>query len=100
MAKKKSGTIFDKVLFIGPDVNNRGGIVAVLRAYRDNLPAFHCLSTNSGKGFIPGIINLFPYSSFNLCSASLIDTSKTIIPETERTNALITHRTRIIKQLV
>lgn len=57
MAKKESGTIFDKVLFIGPDVNNRGGIVAVLRAYRDNLPAFHCLSTNSGKGFIPGIIN-------------------------------------------
>lgn len=54
---KHTGTIFDKVLFIGPDVNNRGGIVAVLRAYRDNLPAFHCLSTNSGKGFIPGIIN-------------------------------------------
>lgn len=57
MAKKKSGTIFDKVLFIGPDVNNRGGIAAVLRAYRDNLPAFHCLSTNSRRGLIPGLFN-------------------------------------------
>lgn len=57
MAKKKSGTIFDKVLFIGPDLDGRGGIVSVLRAYRDTLPAFHFISTNSHRGLVPGLIN-------------------------------------------
>ncbi len=57
MAKKKPGTIFDKVLFIGPDLNGRGGIVSVLRAYRDTLPAFHFISTNSRRGLIPGLFN-------------------------------------------
>lgn len=57
MAQKKSGTIFDKVLFIGPDLNGRGGIVSVLRAYRDTLPAFHFISTNSHRGLIPGLLN-------------------------------------------
>lgn len=57
MAKKKSGTIFDKILFIGPDLNGRGGIVSVLRAYRDTLPTFHFISTNSHRGLIPGLLN-------------------------------------------
>ena len=57
MAKKKSGTIFDKVLFIGPDLDGRGGIVSVLRAYRDTLPAFHFISTNSHRGLVPGLLN-------------------------------------------
>ena len=57
MAKKKSGTIFDKVLFIGPDLNGRGGIVSVLRAYRDTLPTFHFISTNSHRGLIPGLLS-------------------------------------------
>ena len=54
---KRSDTVFDNVLFIGPDINNRGGIVAVLQAYRDNIPTFHYLSTNSVKGFVPGLLN-------------------------------------------
>ena len=57
MAKKKSGTIFDKVLFIGPDLKGRGGIVSVLQAYRDALPTFHFISTNSRCGLIPGLFN-------------------------------------------
>jgi glycosyltransferase involved in cell wall biosynthesis len=57
MAKKKSGTIFDKVLFIGPDLKGRGGIVSVLQAYRDALPTFHFISTNSRRGLIPGLFN-------------------------------------------
>lgn len=57
MAKKKSGTIFDKILFIGPDLKDRGGIVAVLQMYRKILPTFHFISTNSHHGFVPGLIN-------------------------------------------
>lgn len=53
----KPDTIFDKVLFIGPDLDGRGGIVSVLRAYRDTLPAFHFISTNSHRGLVPGLIN-------------------------------------------
>ena len=62
MAKKKSGTIFDKVLFIGPDVNNRGGIVAVLRAYRDNFRHSIVLAPTAVKVLSPELSTLYGQS--------------------------------------
>lgn len=49
--------ILRRVLFIGPHLKNRGGIAAVLEAYRRNLPEFHMLATNSLRGRVPGLVN-------------------------------------------
>lgn len=49
--------ILRRVLFAGPHLDNRGGISAVLNSYRDNLPEFHMLATNSLRGTVPGLVN-------------------------------------------
>ena len=50
--------LFDKVLYIGPDIDEPGGMAAVLRAYRSMLPSFHYLQTNSRHGTIRGAARL------------------------------------------
>lgn len=49
--------LYRRVLFIGPHLDNRGGISAVLNAYKRNLPEFHMLATNSVKGTVAGLFN-------------------------------------------
>lgn len=49
--------ILGRVLFAGPHLDNRGGISAVLNSYRDNLPEFRMLATNSLRGTVPGLVN-------------------------------------------
>lgn len=50
--------IFNKVLFIGPDLSakGKGGIASVLRLYGERLPSFHYLQTNSYHGMIAGLL--------------------------------------------
>lgn len=50
--------IFNKALYIGPDINGKGGISAVLKSYKDNLPEFHYLQSNSRHGTIVGMFYL------------------------------------------
>ncbi len=50
--------IFDKVLFVGPDLNGRGGIASVLRSYSHCVAPFHYMRSNSAKGSLFGIIAL------------------------------------------
>lgn len=50
-------SLYNKVLFIGPHLSNRGGISTVLNTYRRHIPGFRFLATNSVKGLIPGLIN-------------------------------------------
>lgn len=47
---KNNDPIFDKVVYIGPDIRCVGGIASVLRSYRDSMTHFHHLSTNSQHG--------------------------------------------------
>lgn len=49
--------ILHHVLFVGPHLDNRGGISSVLNGYRNNLPEFHVLATNSVKGTLAGLVN-------------------------------------------
>lgn len=51
-------TIFDKVLYIGPDIKGKGGISSVLASYEKMIPAFHYMSSNSRKGTIMGVFAL------------------------------------------
>ena len=51
-------SLFDKVLFIGPDIKDKGGISSVLASYADTLPVFHHIASNSRYGTLPGAINL------------------------------------------
>lgn len=51
--------IFDKVLFVGPDINGKGGIASVLQAYKLNIKSFQYAPTNSHKGSIVGYFVLF-----------------------------------------
>lgn len=51
-------TIFDKVLYIGPDIKGKGGISSVLASYEKMIPEFHYLSSNSRKGTIMGLFAL------------------------------------------
>lgn len=55
-SENKSHT-FKEVLFIGPSMHGAGGIASLLATYRDALPEFHHLSTNSHRGTIPGLFN-------------------------------------------
>lgn len=48
--------IFDKVLFIGPDMRAKGGIASVLQSYSNNFAPFHFLATNSQRGKVPGYL--------------------------------------------
>lgn len=50
--------IFDKVLFVGPDLNAQGGIASVLRSYSHCVVPFHYMRSNSAKGTLFGIIAL------------------------------------------
>lgn len=50
--------IFDKVLTIGPDINDQGGMASVLQLYQRELPAFHYLRSNSRYGTIAGVFPL------------------------------------------
>ncbi len=65
---KKS--LFDKVLFIGPDIKGKGGISSVLCSYGKMIAPFHYMSSNSRYGTIVGILVLIkllicmPYYSF------------------------------------
>lgn len=58
MINDKSYMILDKVLFIGPDLNDKGGISSVLKSYSENFPNFHHLPSNSRHGTLPGAFNL------------------------------------------
>lgn len=51
-------SIFDQVIYIGPDMNAKGGIASVLKSYQQNLPTFHYLKTNSCKGKLIGSFHL------------------------------------------
>lgn len=55
MSSEKS--LYSQLLIAGPHLNNRGGISAVLSAYKRNLPEFHMLATNSLRGTLPGLVN-------------------------------------------
>lgn len=48
--------IFDKVLFIGPDMRGKGGIASVLQSYSNNFAPFHFLSTNYSGNKILGYL--------------------------------------------
>lgn len=50
--------IFDRTIYIGPDINGKGGISAVLKSYSDNLPEFHYLQSNSRHGTLAGMFYL------------------------------------------
>lgn len=56
MAQKED--IFDRVLFIGPDMKGNGGISTVLGQYAAAIRPFHYLRTNSRKGTVRGLLNL------------------------------------------
>lgn len=51
-------TIFDKVLYIGPDIKGKGGISSVLASYEKMIPNFHYISSNSRKGTMMGVFAL------------------------------------------
>ena len=51
-------TLFDKVLFVGPDVNAHGGIASVLKMYSRHLPSFHYVPSNSRYGTLAGLFVL------------------------------------------
>lgn len=50
--------ISDRVLFVGPDIDEAGGMASVLRNYRAILPSFHYLRTNSRRGSVRGALVL------------------------------------------
>ena len=50
--------VFDKVLYVGPDLNAQGGIASVLRSYSHCVAPFHYVRSNSAKGTIPGLFAL------------------------------------------
>jgi len=53
-ASRVSSNVFDSVIVVGPNLNDRGGITSVINSYRAVFPAFHYLPTNSGHGFVCG----------------------------------------------
>lgn len=48
--------IMRSVLTIGPSIKGRGGMESVLTAYRESIPGFKLLPTNSPLGLLPGLI--------------------------------------------
>lgn len=50
--------IFDQVLYIGPALEGKGGMSAVLKAYQHQLPGFAFLPSNSTKGTLAGLVSL------------------------------------------
>ncbi len=51
-------SIFDKVIYIGPDINAKGGIASVLKSYKEYFPTFHYIKSNSRHGTVSGIFFL------------------------------------------
>lgn len=49
--------IFDKVLYLGPDIKARGGIANVLGTYRRCMTPFHYHATNSRRGTLAGLFS-------------------------------------------
>lgn len=49
--------IFDKVLYLGPDIRARGGIATVLGIYSRCITPFHYRATNSRRGTLPGLLS-------------------------------------------
>ncbi len=54
---KEHKTVFDRVLYIGPDIKDKGGISSVLKSYSEHFPDFHFIASNSRYGFLPGAVN-------------------------------------------
>lgn len=50
--------LLEKVLFIGPDLNGKGGISSVLHMYYQCFPEFHYIPSNSRKGTMAGAVQL------------------------------------------
>lgn len=59
MVEHDRHTVFDDVLFVGPMISSLGGIQAVMQSYRDTLPSFTYLPTNSKHGTLPGLFIAF-----------------------------------------
>lgn len=57
-ANDPSDKIFDSVLYIGPALEGKGGMSAVLKAYQNQLPAFSFLPSNNTKGTLAGLFSL------------------------------------------
>lgn len=51
----QSPSVFDSVLYLGPDIAGHGGMASLLAAYKRELPVFHFLPTNSPRGTLPGL---------------------------------------------
>lgn len=47
--------IFSKVLTVGPSLKSLGGMASVLRIYKDYIPGFKHIATNSPRGTVAGI---------------------------------------------
>lgn len=45
-------SIFDKILYIGPNYKNRGGISTILSLYKENITPFNYLKSSSNKGLL------------------------------------------------
>lgn len=56
--QKSSDDIFDKVLYLAPDIDSVGGIASVLQAYRKTIRPFHYLSTNDRRGRVWCVVRL------------------------------------------
>lgn len=54
----KNNDIFDKVVFIAPDITGKGGIASVLKLYSESINTFHYLPTNSSSGKLKGVVNV------------------------------------------
>lgn len=55
MNSKIKDSVFDKTIFVGPDIEAKGGIASVLRSYSENFEPFHYLPTNSRRGTLAGL---------------------------------------------
>lgn len=51
-------SVFEKVLFVGPDIKGRGGISSVLSLYSEMIYPFYYLSSNSRRGTLAGLLVL------------------------------------------
>lgn len=55
--KKSEDSVFDKVLFVGPHKNTKGGMSAVMKVYADNFLPNHYMASNSPRGTVAGLVN-------------------------------------------
>lgn len=50
-----SDAIFSRVLTVGPSRKSLGGMASVLKIYKDNIPGFRHLASNSPRGTVAGL---------------------------------------------